>query len=196
MLVVVTIITVLVAILLPVLSRARAAARKASCVTQLSQLYKAEKMYSDDYDRVIVPARTRVGATGTRGITWCILLQPYIENEQILICPDDPDPSPTASSICLPHSYGINYLLAYNAGWGTYPFVASVSHVKRVSEIILFFEIKGSARAMGASYYSHRVGRIDPRHNDFGNFAFLDGHVKALTLNAVNNRLVWDPFAG
>lgn len=194
-LVVVGIIAVLTAVLLPVFMRARAAARTAVCVSNLGQLYTAHRMYSDDHDRSVVPARTRVVETGTRGITWCVLLQPYIRNEQILICPEDASPAASVQSVCLPHSYGINYLLAYNATWGARPFTAKVSHVKRPSEVILFFEISGSAAAMGADYYEHRLSRLEPRHNDMGNFAFLDGHIKALGTTAVNRREVWDPLA-
>jgi len=161
----------------------------------MSQLYKAAKMYSDDHDRTIVPARTRAPSTGTRGITWCVLLQPYIRNEQILICPDDADPQPTALSVCLPHSYGINYQLAYNSTWGPTPFVASMSQINRVSEIIEFFDLKSSVKAMGASYYAHRLSRVDARHNEIGNFAFLDGHVKGYRLGSVNNPRYWNPFA-
>ena len=195
-LVVLVILGVLAAILWPVLSRARAMARKAVCVTQISQLYQAVKMYSDDYDRTIVPARTKAPHTGTLGITWCILLQPYIKCEEILICPDDPSPQPSKNSTCLPHSYGINYLLAYNSIWGPYPLVTSISHVKRPSETILFFEMKDGVGQMGASYYAHRLSRIGFRHFDVGNFAFLDGHVKGLRADVLKNRRYWDPFAG
>ncbi len=193
-LVVIAIIAILVAVLFPVFSRARGSARKASCVTRMSQLYKAAKMYSDDHDRAIVPARTQVPSSGTRGVTWCVLLQPYMQNKEILVCPDDDSPAATAESTCLPHSYGINYLLSYNTRWGPYPFVASVSHVQRVSDVIQFFEIKSSAQAMGASFYSHRMSRIDARHSDIGNFAFLDGHVKGMKVDSANDPRAWNPF--
>ena len=195
LLVVLGILVVLAAVLFPVLSRARAAARTANCVGHLRQIAQAQRMYSDDHDRTFVPARTLAPGTGTRGVTWCVLLQPYIKSEQILICPDDPDPRPTASSICLPHSYGVNYLLSFNAAWGGRSFVSSLSHVKRPSEVVSFFEIRGSAEAMGGSYVEHRVSRVDPRHDGMGNFAFLDGHIKKLSLDAANSRLLWDPLA-
>lgn len=195
LLVVVAVIAVLAAVLFPVFMRARAAARTAVCVSNLAQLCKAHRMYSDDHDRTVVPARTRVVATGTQGITWCVLLQPYMQSEQILICPEDASPAATARSVCLPHSYGINYLLAYNATWGARPFTAKISHVRRPSEVILFFELSGRAEAMGADYYEHRLGSLDPRHNGMGNFAFLDGHIKTLGTAAVNGREAWDPLA-
>lgn len=193
-LVVLGILAVLFAILFPVFTRARASAVNASCVSQLSQLYKAAKMYSDDHDRSMVPARTRVVSTGTQGITWCVLLQPYMKSDQILVCPADDEPRATASSVCKPHSYGINYLLSYNSAWGAYPFVVTLSSVSRVSDIILFFDLDTRQDAMGASYQSHRVSRVAARHNERANFAYLDGHVKSLSPQSVDNMRAWNPF--
>ena len=195
LLVVVVILGVLFAILLPVLLRAKASARRAVCVTQLEQIAKATRMYADDYDRVIVPARTAVAGMG-RGITWCVILQTYLKSDKILICPDDDNPLPTKDSVCLPHSYGINYALAFNSLWGPAPFTTSIAHVQRVSDIILFFDMKGSVAEMGSSYTAHRLGRVDFRHNEIGNFAYLDGHVKGLRKDAAGDMRAWDPFSG
>jgi prepilin-type processing-associated H-X9-DG protein len=194
LLTVIGILVVLFAILLPVLSRARAGARNATCVTHLSEIGKAARMYADDCDRTIVPARTAVTAFGTVGITWCVLLQPYLNSEKILICAEDKSPQTVAQSTDLPHSYGINYNLAYNTLWGAYPFVASMSQIQRSSDVILFFELLGSARAMGSAYTSYGTSRVDARHHGRGNFVFLDGHVKGYRPDQVRNQLYWDPF--
>ena len=194
LLVVIAILSVLMAMLMPVFFAVREKARAASCTSQVSQLYKAARMYSDDYDRAIVPARTAVTSGGSLGITWCVILQPYIKNDQILVCPDDEAPLATAQSTCLPHSYGINYSLSYNTRWGPYPFVASMTSVDRVSDMILFFDMKGAVAEMGSSYYAHRLSRLDLRHSEMGNFAFLDGHVKALRKGDVDDARMWDPF--
>jgi len=50
LLVVVAIIALLISILLPSLSRARAQARTTVCASRLTQLVKAQLMYADDYD--------------------------------------------------------------------------------------------------------------------------------------------------
>lgn len=52
LLVVIAIIAILAAILFPVFARAREAARKASCVSNVKQLALAVLMYSQDYDEV------------------------------------------------------------------------------------------------------------------------------------------------
>jgi prepilin-type N-terminal cleavage/methylation domain-containing protein/prepilin-type processing-associated H-X9-DG protein len=194
LLVVLAVVAVLAAVLFPVYARARASGRKATCVAQLAQIAKALRMYADDYDRTIVPARTAVTTSGSRGMTWCVLLQPYIGSTRVLICPSDMNPRPTAQSVCYPHSYGINYLLSYNTAWGVASMVTSISQVQRVSDIIAFFEIRGDVEAMGSGFYDHRLARLEPRHDGFGNFAFLDGHIKGLRVEAVNDRRVWDPF--
>ncbi len=195
LLVVIALLAILAALLFPVFNRARAAGRKVSCVSNIRQLSQALKMYSEDHDRRLVPARTRAPGTGTLGITWCLILQPYMQNEQILICPEDPSPQVAQRSTDLPHSYGINYLLTFNTGWGAYPMTVSMSSVERISDLIVFFDLKSEAQAMGASYVAHRLSRVAPRHNGQAVFSFLDGHTKSLPVQAVDSARYWNPFS-
>ena len=53
-----------------------------------------------------------------------------------------------------------------------------LSEIQSPTQTILFFEIMGSARALGASYPTDGLSEVDARRNGGGNFAFLDGHVK------------------
>lgn len=193
-LVVLGILAVLAGIAFPVFLRARASGRNAVCITQLGGIAKAARMYADDNDRTLVPARTAVTVFGTKGLTWCVLLQPYLGGEKILLCPEDRSPQLASSSTDYPHSYGINYTLAYNTLFGSYPFVLSLGQVPRTSDVVLFFEITPSSQAMGSAYTSNGISRIDPRHNGRGNFAFLDGHVKGYRPAQMRNLAYWDPF--
>lgn len=192
-LVVFVIIAVLAALLFPLFSRVRASAQKSACISNTRQLLAAQRMYSEDHDRMLVPART-AGAPNSLGYTWCILLQPYMKNERILTCPVDPEPQLADRSTDLPHSYGINYNLTFNTGWTATGFVMSMSTIQRTTDLLLFFGMKSSAQAMGASYTAHRLSRVDGRHNDLANFGFLDGHAEVLrpeeTVGAVN---MWLP---
>ena len=54
----------------------------------------------------------------------------------------------------------------------------TLSEIASPTQTILLFEIMGSARALGASYPTDGLSKVDARHNTGCNFAFVDGHVK------------------
>jgi prepilin-type processing-associated H-X9-DG protein len=113
LLVVIAIIAILAAILFPVFARAREAARKATCLSNLKQIALAAIMYAQDYDEVlpvaapsgeaatahpIVPVSpqptigaARNEATGPTGALdyWQLadVLRPYIKSLEIFVCP-------------------------------------------------------------------------------------------------------------
>lgn len=182
LLVVIAIIAVLAAILLAVFPRARGMAQRAACMSNARQLVAAARMYADDYDRRLVPALTRGAPAPSRGYTWCVLLQPYMRNEQILVCPSDPEPTATANCTCLPHSYGVNYRLTYNTafGWSPGALTSKLTNISNHSRVILFFEMDSSVAQMGASYLQHRLSRVAARHEERATFGFVDGHAQAL----------------
>lgn len=70
LLVVIAIIAVLAAILFPVLTSARAAARKTKCASQLKQLAAAALMYTDDNSSRFVPAAPDIYKDGGGLIRW------------------------------------------------------------------------------------------------------------------------------
>jgi len=86
LLVVIAIIAILAAILFPVFARARDAARKTTCTSNLKQIGTAILMYAQDYDECLVPA-----STGTcqmpDSFGWGDLIQPYAKNTGLLKCP-------------------------------------------------------------------------------------------------------------
>ena len=53
-----------------------------------------------------------------------------------------------------------------------------MSALNDVSNLILFFDLKPGQNAMGSSYTTNRLTRMDPRHAGRCGVAFLDGHVK------------------
>lgn len=88
LLVVIAIIAILAAILFPVFSQAREAARKSSCLSNSKQFGTAILMYAQDYDEAIVPwykIREYPGQPLNERF-WFGLLHPYIKST--LVPPD------------------------------------------------------------------------------------------------------------
>jgi prepilin-type N-terminal cleavage/methylation domain-containing protein len=84
LLVVIAIITVLVAIVLPVYSRARERARQSACMANLQQIAMAVRMYRMDQGHYPGPYDA---ATGEGGLN--ALYPAYISDRGALTCPDD-----------------------------------------------------------------------------------------------------------
>ncbi|HLJ56391.1 MAG TPA: hypothetical protein VKT77_15235, partial [Chthonomonadaceae bacterium] len=98
------------AILFPVFAQAREKARSASCLSNTKQMGLSTGMYVQDYDEQFYPHRFNcpggsacnplmvenggqfAGITGAaqQKIFWISLLQPYVKNYQVFVCPSEP----------------------------------------------------------------------------------------------------------
>jgi prepilin-type N-terminal cleavage/methylation domain-containing protein/prepilin-type processing-associated H-X9-DG protein len=112
LLVVIAIIAILAAILFPVFAQARAKARQASCLSNLKQCGLGAGMYEQDYDEHILPEwlNTQPDASDTPKPSlwncgdpgachdykryWPYLVQPYLKNWGVTVCPDDDQDGP------------------------------------------------------------------------------------------------------
>lgn len=92
LLVVIAIIAILAAILFPVFARAREAARKTSCTSNLKQFGNAFSMYISDYDQRF-PLGGWWNLPGSRSAEndWHMSLFPYIKNEAVYWCASSTD---------------------------------------------------------------------------------------------------------
>lgn len=181
LLIVIAIVAIFAAVLLAVFPKGREMARRAACTSAVKQIVAAASMYAHDHDRRFIPAMTRGAPGGQRGYTWCTIIQPYIESEQILVCPNDAEPKATEGFVCLPHSYGLNYRYTFNTGfgWAGRSLTSKLTNVDQHSKRILVFEMDSSARDPGTNFAMHRLSRVEPRHGERAVFGFIDGHAKA-----------------
>jgi len=86
LLVVIAIIAILAAILFPVFARAREKARQTSCLSNVKELGLGVLMYAQDYDER-VPRETGWDPDGPYNYHLPDLVNPYIKNVQIWVCP-------------------------------------------------------------------------------------------------------------
>ena len=158
LLVVIAIIAILAAILFPVFAQARASARKTSCLSNEKQAATAQAMYTQDYDEVFVspwncsaPILRADGSTYRAYSPWTVLVQPYVKNQQMFLCPDQADVNfangPNSRPL-LYSGYGWNggYLSKFigtdTCGVDRWD-ANSISIVKRPANTILFLDFVG-----------------------------------------------------
>jgi prepilin-type N-terminal cleavage/methylation domain-containing protein/prepilin-type processing-associated H-X9-DG protein len=188
-LVVVAILAILAAMLFPAFSRSRENARRASCQSNLKQIYLAHYQYKEDADGVFAPAAYR-NAGGER-VIWTQLFQPYLKSEAVFRCPSDAD--------SVRQSFGLN-TLAF-ADVENLPPQSSGIHLgvlrfDATSEFIMACEsgtsddletpVPDSWKIVPPSLPLQFEGDARPSARHFGraNVLFLDGHIKSLALDA------------
>ena len=195
LLAVIAIIGILVAMLLPSLSKAKGAALKISCVNNLRQLDHSLKMYGDDSDGEFVPRSRRP--------RWMTKLRPYYVAIPVLKCPNDnvqprsllgDDPEMAARSYLINGWNDYFETTLSPDGWNQYKKYAWPHGIKEMtiqhpSDTITFGEKKSKSRHVHMDFYQgsgNDVQEIDQRrHNPSAdgksggsNFAFVDGSVR------------------
>ncbi|MGM0494309.1 MAG: DUF1559 domain-containing protein [Armatimonadota bacterium] len=197
LLVVIAIIAILAAILFPVFARAREKARQASCSSNLKQIGLGFAMYAQDYDEWVMPGRMAYDSTPDDcfGTGWSRIVQPYLNNQQILVCPSDSHPTTTKAQGTwqYPRSYSVNYTLHDLNGSVKLSDIeepaATISGADSCTGHPGIHSTSYSGNPLGSvwrdDYWpdscSERYSRVAPRHNKTANFFFVDGHVKTMT---------------
>lgn len=87
LLVVLAIVALLAGLLLPVLARARAEARRTQCKSQLGQIAKAVNLYADEHGQRYPTLALR--PTMNDGARLCDALQAYVPDPRLFRCPAD-----------------------------------------------------------------------------------------------------------
>ena len=189
LLVVIGIIAILMALLMPSISRAKARANQTSCLNNMRQLTLAASMYASDHDEEYPARRIPTNA-------WPHKLQPYYVNWQIIACPSDHFgiAGLVADANNPKRSYLINGFNDYfkvnltPAEYKTfqqwrYPHGMRVVAITRPSDTILFGEKRSGSRHVHMDTDQGNRGNDfeeieHKRHGEGSNFAFADGSVR------------------
>jgi len=177
LLVVIAIIAILAAILFPVFAKAREKARQSSCQSNCKQIGLAVMQYAQDYDERTPRHCDNAGASASDDC-WGKVIQPYIKNTQVFICPSASANTATAGN------YGWNIR---GCDW------RSLGQFVHPAETIMVADhiAPGESPSYGGGYIrapnccgsgnpltGQQFSLISSRHNDGANVVFADGHVK------------------
>ncbi|MFO7947975.1 MAG: DUF1559 domain-containing protein [Armatimonadota bacterium] len=177
LLVVIAIIAILAAILFPVFARAREKARQSSCLSNMKQIGLSIQMYIQDYDerlpRSLGYYNSDNKASNPQDLYWYEATEPYIKNEQILLCPSESDhayDTGDGSAQVYLCDYAINQLID---GQRLARIEAPASVILNAEHHNNYFRIYNPG-ATGTNAYT----ALAWRHNEGANFNFVDGHAK------------------
>jgi prepilin-type N-terminal cleavage/methylation domain-containing protein/prepilin-type processing-associated H-X9-DG protein len=168
-----TIISILISLMVPVILAARAQARKLQCVHRLRQLGIAFHLYAENW--VVYPHEDRGDSRPPFGCGWDEVLDPYLGDRRMYRCPsfeDRPDH----------RSYKMNSLLEDDAD----PFLSPAA-VGRPARTVLLFDGKvdnfGVRRLPKGTWVL-----LDPRHRGWAHLLFADGHVGGVNWDSPETR--------
>ncbi len=200
LLVVIAIIAILAALLLPSLGKAKEMGRRSSCVGNLRQIGFAMNSYASDYNGVIIPLNTITNAGNSSFYTNILIGGGYLPAPKVWAdqvwgnvrtgvwrCV-----SVTDSDLQWGGGYGVNSTHLQTAGS-----VVNLSQVKRASSLWLIGEAEGNwpsapkrttkpfaqcpaSGCINWNDYSADIKMAAPRHMNYVNVAFVDGHAASV----------------
>jgi prepilin-type N-terminal cleavage/methylation domain-containing protein/prepilin-type processing-associated H-X9-DG protein len=202
LLVVVAIIAILAAMLLPALQKAKEQAKQATCANNMRQIGLLTKLYCDEYDDYLPPARMDVflPGIGVDNRFWCTQLVAYMGNgfyssqigslkvkTDIFNCPNATQPWPTDDNngyytIFAMAKVGYAWNLSTSTISGTVPGFQQFRVVKPHKWVLA--TDGNNPFLLEATDYPGSLSDNNPaytRHNGRTNILLLDGHVESNT---------------
>ena len=179
LLVVIAIISVLAAVLFPVFQSVRENARRTACQSNEKQLALGVLLYAQDFDETLPPTQA------VDGTLWPDLINPYVKNAQIRVCPDD---------AAATNSYGLNEIAFVDFTDPVHP-PAQILAAFHSYDTVMLGEIGTADDLQTPRENAFKLTVPDDGLNDLAdarpaarhaarvNLAFMDGHVKALHLD-------------
>jgi len=191
--VVISIIALLIAILLPSLSKARKQAKRTVCASNLRSMGMAVQAYATDNDGHLVTVGLAHGGSVDEDSAWINTLKAEYGNELVARCPSDNSPHwktpPTGTTELRRTSYATNYYtIKPIAGAGPYDRLNLFRHPSSTAYMVELAELGPFAVA---DHVHPEKWVVDPdrksreeveveQHLGKANYLFVDTHVETL----------------
>jgi prepilin-type N-terminal cleavage/methylation domain-containing protein/prepilin-type processing-associated H-X9-DG protein len=211
LLVVITIIAILAALAMPVLSKARQTANASKCLSNLRQIGAGCMIWQSDNNQQLIPIC--IGTNSSNGNAWRLLIAPYVKNTtyaEVFSCPSDVityNSKADNGRGIVPTSYGVNkanFLHTYMTAT-TGKRVTALLHPSQaifISDIALVSNNSGTSPDQwttwtqtstsanfgyarypsDANFVGGDAWDIFPRHNGCANVLYYDGHAGAVNI--------------
>jgi prepilin-type N-terminal cleavage/methylation domain-containing protein/prepilin-type processing-associated H-X9-DG protein len=185
LLVVIAIIAILAAMILPALAHAKQKGQQAACVNNSRQQTLAVFMYADDNGDILPPVA--FNDANDNEIDWPTLLDPYLKNPKIHLCPSD--------LVSTNSSYGLNELGFVDltdpgvttpnrmAGFHTPTATVMLGDVGTEDDMKTLRPDTSKMIAPGSDINDDEDARPIARHNQRCDLGFMDGHAEPMRLN-------------
>jgi prepilin-type N-terminal cleavage/methylation domain-containing protein/prepilin-type processing-associated H-X9-DG protein len=185
LLVVIAIIVILAAMILPALAHAKQKGQQTACVNNSRQQTLAVFMYADDNSDILPPVA--FNDANDNEIDWPTLLDPYLKNPKIHLCPSD--------LVSTNSSYGLNELGFVDltdpgvttpnrmAAFHTPTATVMLGDVGTEDDMMTLRPDTSKMIAPGSDINDDEDARPIARHNQRCDLGFMDGHAEPMRLD-------------
>ncbi len=202
LLIVISIIAVLIAILLPAMSKSRKLGKATTCLSNMRVMAQAVAMYGDANDGRFPTVGYAHGGTVDESRAWLNTMEREYGSRDVLVCPSDQSPhwqTPIPATIgsdepqCRRMSYASNYFMTGKVSGAVDRIV--MTRIERPSTTIFWAELTEEGDFAAADHVHPETWWSDPvrlaseelamdRHITKANYALVDGHAEPFRFEA------------